>query len=974
MKGKTKFWAGIWSKGFPYLLVLLVPLLWVGLDSYGWLFLHPQASPLPLQGFLPRQITADQRHTLQLKTLSPSGTELKLQLQRSDNGDRFLIPIQAQDGLWQASLPPLEAGKYEFHWQGPGAEQMPVLPLDVQTPPQWQMRLDQMAYQPGQTLLLSLNFIAPPDGQDLALALRDASGQVQQQIHWHWPHNQQSFRDFRWPLSRQLKPGAYRLEISPAGLPAQQCSLEILAPESAHSAELSAWLQESSLSTGFAHELQVFVLDPQGQAVDSGWLQVLKQTYPVQHGRARIQLPADFHRSVLPYAAGDSRGNLQQGRWALHWLDLPWQVQPSATAAGLWQIQTHPGRKRGQKLHWLLSQNGAAVAQGLVSLQQTEQELDLRSQSLQAGRASLLLRDEWGRSAQLDWWVPAEASGQFVLVPQSPHALNSLRIQPSQAFLKQSEALEASLYHLGPWRVLTPTVSERTAQSLSVLGFPEPAQPHPFWLLIWFLTGLVVASLPWLWCWSQQRGQRRPFPTEAIRQARRRGQRRILIWTVLLLPALLLSWGHLQGNEAGGFRTWFWAWPVLSLLVGGFLFPGTLKVLLPQKHALTPWLPFLQVLMLLWLFWFTVLYAPAYTSGVILWTGLMALGWWFLLQRLVAGQAESRNGVVVLASLTVLTALNLLLLGRGLWAAPLHSETTAHLAEMRLAGLQRERQLLQHESFVLPPTQVTQDFVLPPAYQPGTQLVELRSWQGLQSHLAKREIRIRPAVLAALNAPHMVQAGDRLTLSLSFENQTSQRQQIDWRLGHQAPETRHLAAGEQAHLDRDYTFLGRGVQDLLLQERFQGTWFPRHYSVLVLQPEAPHQDPQLKLKLRLPKAQGLVPGEEIPVLVALKQETGKAQTLGLQLGLPAGFRLLDDTIRDSANRDWLAAYEPTAAYLNLRTRKLPSGQEVSFHFRLQAEIPGSVSLPPARLFLLDAPAHKTILPVQKLETQRESNP
>ena len=116
----------------PYLLLLLLPLLLLGLESYSWL-MQPTRSDIALQGVLPRRLTAGQPFELTL--LRPAGApEYKLMLENSRA--QTLQPLDSSETataggqLWRSRLPALAAGVYTLHWRQAGRPE-PILSLPL---------------------------------------------------------------------------------------------------------------------------------------------------------------------------------------------------------------------------------------------------------------------------------------------------------------------------------------------------------------------------------------------------------------------------------------------------------------------------------------------------------------------------------------------------------------------------------------------------------------------------------------------------------------------------------------------------------------------------------------------------------------------------------------------------------------------------------------------------------------------------
>ena len=961
----------------PYVFIVLVPLLLLGLDSYGWLFSHPQPSPLPLQGLIPQSLQAHKRIKISLISREPEKLDLRPELHRMDNDERLLIPVQLVKQQIQFSIPSLSEGAYTLHWVGADAKNMPVLPLTVERSPGWSVWTDQSIHSPGDQVLI--HFSAFEYQPELSITLLDAENKVWQQSQWTWPKDDGKPRQFSLYLPRELPAGTYRLELSMPDKSMQKLALEVLPRFESSQTKLQAWLFQDQLTSGFPQDINAFMIDQMGQPLETGWLQVLNQTYQVHQGQTLIHLPADFSGADLAYTAGDSHGNLQQGKWHLTWTDLPWQVRAKMDATTelksnplVWQVMASENML-GQPLYWVLEQDGLIIGQGIQTINAEQQNIhvapDLMLQ-LKTGRAVIRVQDNEGRSTSIHWWVKPVYSGHFKVLPAQPHALNNLEMRPEQisrqfdAFSDHNKGLTTAIYALGRYVPLALHISAETMpKKYYAVGFPEPKRHQKFWPVIWFFMGLMALSMPLFWLMRQQRKQARLFPNEVVRKARKWGKRWALTWAGFILPTLFLFWFDYSGI--------LWLYPVLCLVIGSLGLIKPLKILFSEQSPVIAWFPFLQALMILWVFWFCELYAPAFGSGLVLWSALMVLGWWYQMHNLMPGQDQKRGGVVLLACLTVLTAINGVFLFT-VQSMPFNPSQRPILPsyEASLHDPVQTQSLLWYDAYPF-----AEKLVLPATYQSGPQRLILHTFSGGYSdqnaevvHTAVSDIMIQAAVTAGLKVPRVVQQGDKLWLDLELNNPLPTAQKIQVKMGQNAIKQYALPA-ESKQLQREpYAFSTSGLHKLIVQEYFQNHWFDRNYQTLVLKPVPLQHDPSLTLNVEVPKTLDLLPGEEIPVIVSFKHRAEISQALGLQIGLPAGMRVLDDTLSDRGNQKWMKHFETTPAFINISTLDLKPDQEIAFHFRLRAEIPGEVSLPSSQLFFLEQPERKTLVKPLRLST------
>lgn len=912
----------------PYLYLGLVPLSLVGLDSYGWLFTRERAATQPT-GLWPRHLSASQPHRLGLLLPEPEQAPDSLLLQRGGAAPQIL-KAQAQGPLWQVDLPPLPAGDYQLQPLRKGSPVGAPASISLRQRPDWELRSDRQAYLPGDWMQVTTRLLAPRRGLELEVLGPDGRS-------LHRAPLSGNLSSERVRLPEDLPPGRGQIllhgPVQGQLRPLARRSFELLSQQPAGRGLRLIAARTQRLS-GLDQPLGLMLCDSDGSPVGEGWIRMLGQTLAVREGLASFALSAQAPDRIS-YTAGDNRGNLLQGELRLEPIAGDWLA--FAERAGLQVLARKP-----LSLSWVIGQGQTSLSQGQLSLKAGLQRLDLPSQ-LGEGPHWIALCDEAGDCQQLRW-LPAPAAADWRLDPAEPHALQPLRVSPPQLPAGQLETWRSQ--QLG-YEVLR-FEHERADGLFQQIGAPAPAREQPLALSLWALAGLALAAAPLRWL--QRSLHSKPFPDAARRLRASRGQQSVLIGGGLALGALILSWA--MPTLAAGLASL----AGLGVAVASGLL---MRPLLRREHPLMPWVPGLQVLLLIVLGWFCLIYQPGMIGAVILSWGLLCLRWSELWQALIpVSQLQPQRRLLLAALVVGVAAHSLLQLAPGHRQPEPAISPRARWQQIATHSLVARGRLLQHQ--LLPDSGAQ---ILPASRRSGPQSLNWRLWanDGSVSSWAM-PLKVQPAVLAEALLPAYALVGDSLELPIRLLNETGKPQASAWRLG-TAGESLNLAPRSSQTRYHAISLDRPGWLQLSLEHRFSGSWFAQPQSLYVQAKPATQTDPRLLLKVELPEHQNLVPGQEIPVLVHLRQSSGRSLALGIQIGLPAGFSALTDTLDDSAHRDWLRDWRPAPGSLQLRTRPLASGQDVSFHFRLRAELPGSFQMPPPRLFQLDTPKIATVLPV-----------
>lgn len=964
-----------------WFLLALIPLYFLLLETYpGFLGLMARLSDLPprLQLVLPMHLPAQTPYTLYGSVTDPLNqrpqqVNMRLSLSSPASEDAYVLPVKSQkNGAWKLDLPELAPGPWKLKWTTEsGRLLLPESLLRVENTLAAHIRPDRPVAQPGETLVVE---VALNQKQQLwaqiPLELRLVGGRrvvLRQPIKT----NALGQASTSLQIPSQSLPGTYHLELHLPRRPLAQVPLLIQTPSPAVAgSDLNLQALMPQLLKGQDQTLLLRFYDRQGDAVKGGWLRYQGKPVPVKGSYAQLALKAQDIQSELEFTAGDAQGHLQKISLPLALLRKGISLQPQLNAQGelapVWQVYS----PTPDLLTYAWGQGAQVMGQGQLILKKGVQSLSLPpAKDFDQHWLLLLLASE-----PQPRWLTFSGRGTafpFHLSASTPDALSPVTLN-----------LPATAPGLAP-----PAFPVTVSVLQTALGptFPEgwvPALPRPFLLpavsvassapllyvgSVLFYLGLGLLAFFPLWALFQLLWQMReqqptvPFPSQ---ERVRRLKRALLVAqavSLVLLLALLVSWLHGLGLLPLGS-----AWPsalchgALLLLWGTLLWslaPEWAKIHPNGAFWLSLWGP-LQILLGISL----SIYQPVLLPG--LWLA-QALGAWGVAQMLrncffpAAPRREDLRQGWLLSGLVVLSLLHpLVVLARGgiyfEGLEPEFAQLPQLVAEQALPIPQRQPLQYTQKSFAQWPAQLS----LPATFQRGPQRWQmvLRDSQG-QSLRWEQPVTVRPAVIPQLYAPKYALPGDQLQLALDFHNQTAVPQEIGYRFAGGSEQKISLNAGEKRRIWQPFEAYYAGKYPLSLEQSWQGRSVRREQEIYVLDTDYRQSHSKLQWSLEAPAHEGLVPGEEVPVLVKLTHSHTAPQRLGLQLGIPSGYLPVLDSLQ---NNRWLESIQQAPGYINLQTRPLPPGEELSFHYRMRSQYPGRVKMPPAQVFFMEQPQARLI--------------
>lgn len=930
----------------PYLFLLLLPLMFLGLDSFS-IFIKTTESN-QATGIWPRFIEQAPQ-TLHLSL--PEGALQASGLQISGPQGTIQIPATIKDSDWQVTIPRLAAGQYQLQLLAGKIPYGPQYPLGVRPTSPIHLRLNQLRYSPGEWAILSL-YLTPeirqwpalklevlaPDGRTL-LAAPVAS------VAGLWP--------FKVHLPQDIATGQAYVRITSASRTVLQQKIKIDYPSApVESMQVVAYPQ--AILAGQKQELEFQVLDPQGQLAEEAWIRILGQTVSVKQGHVRLS--AQNPPTKVPFTAGDSKGNLLQGElhFELHHRSWLAQYLPSQKI----QLQA----RRDGHISWLLGTGQTIRAQGQQDLKTGSQILNLPE--LQSGGSYwLYICDSFGLCQDIHWQQDAQ-SVNWNIQPANPHALESIRFSPDRQFNLGNGALESFRKQFLAYEVKRSELSNPESW-LQAVGFPAPTQTPAGVLFGFLLLSFFVLMSPLYWFWQQSKlfARSRPFPHPIQRQRVMYAQLGSMALSATGLICVCLSW--FQHTQAAVLVA------SVSSLTTGLLFVLWLRKTLKHLHPLAKWVPFLQACLISTLFWFVLTYQPGVLGAVCLLLSLLALAWTHLWQEQIQIRRLENAHILNLASLVVMMSMHLLLIttNKLVWPIPQWQQAN-HLLQSYPQHLAMQTQLLNYQSVM-----GISDQVMPASNRSGKQIMQWRIWPSpdlLNRPEQERQqaLTVQPVVLAQAQLPNYAYLGDEIQVPVQLTNETASRQSSVWQLGNQGEHAIELKGRSSQRVFESLSLTRSSWNFLQLSHQFQGKWYHQNLRIFGIATESPQEVPDLQLDLRLPAHQNLVPEEEIPVLVRFKHRSASPQSLGLQIHLPAASVALTDTLSEQRHQKWLAHFKQTEENLQIQTRILEPGQEISFHFRLRMTLPGKYQMPSPRLFYLDQPQRATVLNIaERLEVK-----
>lgn len=909
----------------PYSHLLLIPLTLVGLDSFGWLFTQPGPTNSPT-GLWPRRLPANTPYPLSLYLPPHAPVPSQLEISGAGLPQPQRVSANVKDRQWQVTLPALPAGAYQLRLLSQDEPIGPDYSLLLDSAPTRRLRLDRALHTPGDWLVVSLQQTVAVT-QPLRL---EVLGPGNEHLGEQFIPKAAGLWPTRVRLPEGLTAGSGRILLWQGTQLLEQTGFKIIMPGSTSSLQLIP--HRSQLLPGISQEVRLTLLDGAGLPVE-GWIRIGNETLPVRKGQATLKLSPEQIRDTYSFNAGDSRGNLLQDqlrfKLAADWL-------PERNANGSLAILAH----EAQHLSWILGAGKRVLASGQQAVIAGSTQLNLPGQLPDQGPLWLELCDPSSRCQQLRW-LSEPAAVSWSLKPDKPHALSPLRVTPAAGLNGQLEVFR--LQQQGSSQILPEPGDPRGL--FQPIGLHQPVPEQPFWLTLWTLLGAFVVSLPLLSLWRNQQQRPRPFPNASQRKRSLRLQQLCLCVSGFGLAALMIGdlAGPLPASLFGGLG-------LITLAASSLI----LRPWLSKEHPMFAFLPAIHALLMGLLTWFLWFYQPGTLPAVWLGLGLSGLLLSNLAQSLVPIRLELPRQIS-LAALGVASLVQAVLPLRAIQPVPTWRES-ADPPVWSLPSLQPLGRLLDHQ--LLP---ASSGQILQPPRRSGPQQLLWRHWTETEPISYQQSLSVGPAVLAEFEPPAFAQLGDRFELPIRLLNETAQTQETAWHIDDLPSQTQTLTPRSLTRLNQLFEPTRSGWQSLRLEHRYNGQWYAQTRRLFVQIPPRPEQDPRLHLEVELPQSSGLVPGEEIPVLVRLRQSSGRSMALGLQIGLPAGFTALTDTLSDRRNRSWLSQAEIKPGSLNITTGALTSGQDISFHFRLRAQIPGSMQMPAARLFFLERPEWQSVL-------------
>jgi hypothetical protein len=963
-----------------WLLLGLIPLYFLLLETYpAYLGFLAQQAHLPpsVQCVFPQSLPPNTAYTLYGSlsdplTRKPLGQKMRLLLNLVKSSEAYVLPIQSQaDGRWQVQLPELKIGQWKLDLRTDQGQ--PLLPshfLRIEAPLQISLQADRSTLLAGETLLANAHLAQ--NSQALAgipLEFRLLRGQ---RVLARKSATSNAFGQASVSLQSpaQIPVGSYQLQLYSSQRLLTQTKLEIVArqpnPTTSEQGLVVAALVPQVLK-GHDQTLLLSLRDRKGHKVPTAWLRYLGKNLAIQGEYAALPLTAQELQTEIELTAGDSRGHLQQIKLSLDIKKKGIVLQPQLNAQGLlapqWQIYS------AQKdiLTYAWGQDSQLLGQAQISLQKGANRLVLPlAKNPEAHWLLLYLASE---SEPLWYYYPGRSGSLPIeLSPAHPDALNALNLK-LPALPGWSLPLELSSLQM-----------QQKSIPISKLDLKRPylgattqvasASPWLYWgRVIFYLFMAVLACIPLLWFLSLSRQTRAtqatvPFPSQKRLRHVRQSLFSVQCSLLGMVFSLLLSWLEALQLISVGFSV-----PGLIASLALFLLWLTLLWRLAQEWSnLHKWGP---VYLSLWALGQLLLSASLqiYFAALLpaLWLS-WAISLWLLGQSLrlsffpAGPRREDYRQAWLLSSLVILSLLHpVLIMTRGaIYFQAIEPEVQAGeriLAEVTAPAFMTYPLQYQQKRLEKLPTQM----ILPPAFSQGQEQLRLtlRDTYG-QSHSWLYALETRPAVIPQFFAPRYALQGDQLQLALDFNNQTAEAQTITYRFGLQELQSLSLAAGENRRIWQPFQCSYTGTQKLVLEQVWQGRSVKREQEIYVQGYQRSQNLSSLQFELQVPAYQGLVMGEEVPVILKLSHNRSDSRRLGIQLGIPSGYLPLLDTLHDTQTERWLASVQVAPGYINLETKALPPGQELSFHYRLRVQYPGKVQMPAAQLFFMDQPQQRLV--------------
>lgn len=907
-----------------YWSLLLIPLALLLLDSYGGL--APGPSVIPASA--PRTVLSPYQAQRLMPVLPDRVTQISPQERKAhlENAQGDLHPVtvispSAATDPVQYELPPLPPGHYHLHTthQGESVWQQPV---HIATLPG--IILDRPYKQAGASVSLWRSH--SQNTQPYRIIHSQQGIQAEGVLSAQNPS--------RLDLPPTLPGGTYRVEVTGSGSQA----LHIFDSQ----LPLQVQVHDNRLLPGIEQSIDLHVLDDHQQPLAQGWVRLANHSYTVHNGQVKIPLKAEQVQAEIPFTAGVAEGQVVQG--TLHFVlsTAPWSIRslpPSQAKSPLLQWQGHttgPLRWQAQQGHLQLHGEIPATPQALHHIQAQIQ------QGFQADiPVQLTFTDKrgFGQTLMLQWPnTPVQLSE---VSPQKPHALSTLSIQHSEAHPYLSHYSLPQHWQLAPLK----------AQTLTHIT----SEPSFSWAFLWLLGGLGVSTIPFYRAYTRKRPLLPSAPvTQAIKQASPALYVGSSLW-LLSLPALWL-----------GLDRWGWQAYLGGLAINAFALAW------PFRHRRLPTHPiwvFTQTALLLLCAWFCLTYAPPLFGALVLWSGLLHLGW---LLRFKHWQRQTRTPSAAQIVLASLLGIGSLLHAWIALQSPTQGPGPNSLQEtMGTTYLPVQVHDLQHSGSV--PTQFSLQG------QGGTHRVSSLTPQG---HWDSQELAVRYTPHLTLNTPDIAHQNDQLELAVKVQNPTQRAVVVPLRFTSNQGTLRRqvtLKPGEQNLVHFPIRFSRSGLQTYTLAQYHEQQWHEQSWQTYVhnADPFTPPAETvrfsPLRMQVSYPETSLMVNGE-IPVIVDVQHRLPEDGALSITLGIPTGFTPLLDTLQEEKHKSWLADLRTSGSAIHLDTQVLRAGQRVRFHYRLRADFAGHFLTPAATVKNVGTPALEEKASPTRITVTRQNTP
>lgn len=879
-------------------ILLLIPMVLLLLDSYGWAPQSPPPAWIQSESTVYR-VKAELPQTLSVRLPRPLNGKAPLKARlENQKGDVYplLSEVQGESAkVIELQLPSLPADHYKL-WLT--QNDRPLLKQPLHVVPNPKLLLDRYFVQAGETLSLWRNQPTPSTYWVADLPVQSLTDQNPHPI----------------PIPEDLPAGTYPITLSNGS----NVSFEVLASPTEG---FSVKPHHDLVLPGVEQSLYLHVLDAQQKPLKQGWIRIDDQSYAIGAGLAIVPLSAKNTQSELLFTAGVAEGKIQQGRLVLQPAVTPWAIalipaHTDNTQQAKAQHLQWIGTQRSD-LHWQ-AQQGIHSLSGKLSADTPLAALYAKLQDyFKSDRpVSLRLVDAQGRGQSLTiQFAPRPVT--FAIAPPTPHALSTLTVKTTLSQI--------------PW--VNHYAAEHYAWHTSQAVFNDEATANNTprdWRFLWLLAGLLGSTLPW-WRARQHTRQWQASlqQNKILKQARIGVLLGASLW-LLSLPAAWLDQGFFVGQTY-----------LLGLAISSFSLIWGLR----KAPLLQPVWIFTQTAALLLCFWFNFTYWPEGQAFVILWTGLLSLGWLMLFETWQRTQITLNSTLVLAASLAALSITQVFV--------------RFQIPPGDLLLPSQTLLVKSHSTYAVALKPLTHSLSSPARFslngQGGKHLLFSTDTQGLSQVQA---LTVQETPRAQAQAPTIAQRNDVLQVPVTLTNPTPETATLPIRL--QGPQlniaqTVTLKPQESKVLRLPIRFTHTGIHTYTLSQYYDQQWHPQSWQTYVnpasVQPSQAANTVRfspLRLQITYPEPNSQV-GGEIPVVVDFQHRLPEDVPLNLSIGIPAGFSAITDTLDTEKAKTWLTDLRPSTSSINLETTVLRAGQRVRFHYRLKAVYAGQFQTPEAVL-------------------------